>query len=146
MNKEKILFLILALLFALISIPYVKPIVEGFSVLTPGMYPISSDVPILYEDYPLKKTIGVSNNTYADNYPNYPIFDSSYEQKTNNVRYWSTPNNGLCSPADFCNGIYDKKKIDIPQTPNGIPMSSQVKRVNYYGSHELICPTTTNID
>ena len=106
MNKEKILFLILALLFTLISIPYVKPMVEGFSSLTPGMYPISSDVPILYDDYPLKKTMGVSNNTYADNYPNYPIFDSSYEQKTNNVRYWSSPNNGLCSPADFCNGIY----------------------------------------
>lgn len=143
MRKEMV-FLILALLFALISIPIVKGTYEGFSVLTPGTYPISVDVPILHEDYPLKKHMGVSQNTYEDNYPNYPVFGSSYGQYTNNVRYWATPNNGLCSPAEFCGGLYNDKKIDIPKSPVGIPFSSPDIRVNYYGSHKLTCPTDVN--
>jgi hypothetical protein len=139
--KKEMIFLILALLFSLISIPLVKGTYEGFAMLSPGTYPVSSDVPILYEDYPLKKKMGVSDNTYQDNYPNYPVFGSSYGQYTNNVRYWATPDNGKCSRAEFCGGLYNDKKIDIPQSPVSIPFSSDDIRVNYYGSHELTCPT-----
>ncbi len=140
MLKKGMTILILILLFALISIPLFRKSYEGFSGLTPGVYPISSDVPILYEDYPLKNPMGLSDNTYRDNYPNYPVFGSSYDQITNNVRYWETPDNGKCSTAEFCGGLYSDKNLDIPKTPNSIPFNSPDIRVNYYGSHELSCP------
>ena len=110
LDKQKI-FLVLALLFAIISIPFVSNRFEGFTSLTPGIYPISEDAPILVGDYPLKKHMGVSTNTYAENSKQYPIFGFSYGQYTNNVRYWATPDNGECSPAEFCGGLYDNKKM-----------------------------------
>jgi hypothetical protein len=143
--NKKIIFLILALLFAIISISYTGNNIEGYSNLTPGTYPISDDVPLLHE-YPFKKNMGVSENTYQDNYGYYPVFGSSYGQYTNNVRYWSTPNNGQCSPAEFCGGLYDNKKIEVPQQPKEIPFSSPVIRVNYYGSHKLECPSSMEDD
>jgi len=118
---------------------------EGYHNLSPGYFPIDVDVPILHEEYPLKKSMGVSNNTYEMNSSYYPIFDSSYEQHTNNVRYWSTPNNGMCSPADFCGGLYKNKKIDVPKTPTSISLDSHDIRVNYYASHKLECPQESNI-
>ena len=138
LDKQKI-FLVLALLFAIISIPFVSNRFEGFASLTPGTYPISEDAPILVGDYPLKKHMGVSTNTYAENSKQYPIFGFSYGQYTNNVRYWATPDNGECSPAEFCGGLYDNKKIPVQKTPSSIPFSSADIRVNYYGSHKLEC-------
>ena len=134
---DKKTFLILAFLFALLSISIFGSSykLEGFANLQPGTYPISVDEPLLHE-YPLKKNMGVSNNTYAENSTYYPIFGSSYGQFTNNVRYWKTPNNGQCSPAEFCGGLYDDKEIDEPKTPKQIPFSSSDIRVNYYGSHK----------
>lgn len=139
-DKKKA-FLILALLFALLSISIFGQSNEGFTNLTPGTFPISVDVPLLHE-YPLKKNMGISSNTYQDNSSYYPIFGSSYDQITNNVRYWKTPNNGQCAPAEFCGGLYDNKKIDVSKTPKQIPFSSPDIRVNYYGSHNLECPVT----
>jgi len=138
MNKQ-ITFLILALLFALLSIPIIGKKYEGFTNLTPGLFPTSVDVPLLHE-YPLKKNLGVSKNGYENNYSYYPVFGSSYGQFTNNVKYWATPDNGECSPAEFCGGLYNDKKIDPVKTPNPIPFSSPKLRVNFYGSHKLICP------
>ena len=38
--------------------------------------------------------------------------------------------------------LYNDKKIDPVKTPNPIPFSSPKLRVNFYGSHKLICPDT----
>ena len=138
------ILLLLAFLFALLIILNVNKTFEPFANLTPGSFPISVDVPLLHE-YPLKKNMGVSENTYEDNSSYYPIFGASHCQFTNNVRYWATPNNGQCSPADFCGGLYDDKKIDEPKTPKQIPFSSPDIRVNYYGSHIMECPTSIDV-
>ena len=143
--NKKTIFLILALLFAILSIPFTGNNMEGYANLTPGDYPISDDVPLLHE-YPFKKNMGVSENTYEDNSTYYPVFGSSYGQYTNNVRYWASPNNGQCSPAEFCDGLYDDKKIEVPEQPNEIPFSSPDIRVNYYGSHKLECPSNYDDD
>ena len=139
---NKYSFLILALLFVLLSYPVMKKTYEAFENLSPGKYSVSVDKPILYTSYPLKKEPGLSTNTYSDNYEYYPIFGNSYEQHTNNVRYWETPNNGTCSFADMCGGLYEDKKLDIPKSPQVIPFTSPDIRVNFYGSNILDCPST----
>ena len=140
----KSIYFVLALIIVNLIMNLFKNYKEGYHNLSPGSFPIDVDVPILYEEYPLKKNMGISDNTYEMNMSYYPVFGSSYGQYTNNVRYWSTPNNGTCSPADFCDGLYNNKKIDIPQTPHSISFSSPDIRVNYYSSHKLACPN--NID
>ena len=105
-----------------------KPI-EGF--LTWGEYPREQTYPLLYEDYPLKKPkIELSTVGSEQLYKNYPVF-SADSTKINNIRYWKTPNNGKCSPADFCDAYYGEKSIltDVinPPVPEWGP-----QRVNYY--------------
>ena len=139
MNKQ-ILFLIATLLIVLLSIPIFKKNCEGFINLEPGSFPETVDGPLLVNDYPLKQNMGVSKNTYETNYDYYPVFGSSYKQHTNNVRYWATPDDGMCAPAEMCGGLYSQKKINLPKTPAYIPFSSPQIRVNYYGSHKLVCP------
>ena len=141
MINKQMTFLILALLFALISIPIIYKCKEGFVSLTPGNFPVSVSEPILFGDYPTKDNMGISMNTYEDNYPAYPVFGSSYGQFTNNVRYWATPDNGQCAPAELCNSLYNEKNVNIEKTPNPVSFSSPQVRVNFYGSHPLVCPT-----
>jgi len=141
MINKQMAFLILALLFALISFPIIHKCKEGFASLTPGKFPVSVSEPILFGDYPTKENMGISMNSYEDNYPYYPVFGASYGQYTNNVRYWSTPDNGQCAPAELCNGLYNEKDVKTVKTPNPVPFSSPKVRVNFYGSHPQECPT-----
>ena len=105
-----------------------KPI-EGF--LTPGEYPREQTYPLLYEYYPLKKPkMELSTLGSEQLYKYYPVF-SADSTKINNIRYWKTPNNGKCSPAEFCDAYYGAKSIptDVinPPVPEWGP-----QRVNYY--------------
>ena len=109
-----------------------------------GEYPKDTMYPLLYEDYELKKkNYGeLSEKNYSDNYEYYPIY-SSDSLKTNNIRYWKTPDNGKCSPANFCDVLYDespqKKQYAYgSQMTNEKVLSPQpewgVSRINYYES------------
>ena len=107
---------------------------EGMNVeLLPGKYPISVDAPILVKDYPLKKPAQLNYDTQNE-WKDYPVFSSSYKQRTNNVKYWSSPDNGMCSPMEFCGAMYNKKDVIIPCEPKPISLNSPVIRVNYYAS------------
>ena len=103
---------------------------ESFVSMVAGAFPTSQDNPILEGDYPVKKDPVLSKETYSQMSSNQPITPmSSYEQTTNNFRFWKTPNNGMCSPADFCGALYNKKNILIPNVPKPNDAST---RVNYY--------------
>ena len=115
--------------------------VEGFA-LSPGSFPDASTYPILYKDYPVKTPGGVSNLTSADLESYYPVFDHGYGQYTNNVRYWATPNNGKCTPPEFCGGLYNNQSIHIAPVPRPLSLHSDVRRVNFYGSDTMTCPDT----
>lgn len=124
-----------ALILLLITVVYKPKKREYF--LSPGEYPKTMIRPLLYEDYPLKKKHykQVSSNNYSANYPHYPVF-SADSLENNNIRYWKTPDNGLCSTADFCDVLYDNKilpdlKLYTPQPEWG------EQRVNYYVSEEV---------
>lgn len=136
LNKvDGVLFLILALLLALIGSFFYTPVRENFisNLLQPGIFPESVSKPILYGDYPLQKgVLGLSDLNSKSLSAFYPVFPSSYLQQTNNVRYWATPNDGKCSPANMCGTLYDNKTINIPNFPKMVPFSSKQTRVNMY--------------
>lgn len=121
---------------------------EGFS-LSPGSFPDASTYPILYKDYPVKTNGGVSDMSSTDLWTYYPVFDNGYGQYTNNVRYWQTPNNGKCTPPEFCGGLYNNKPIkdlNIVPVPKPISPNSEVRRVNFYGSEPMTCPNAPKQD
>ena len=97
------------ILLALAFVPFLMKTSENFTNLEPGTYPVSVDEPILYGDYPVKENPGVTNLGSEQLYKDYPIFPADSD-KTNNIRYWDTPNNGQCSPGCMCGGLYNKKK------------------------------------
>lgn len=101
------------------------------SFLSPGKYPLAVTKPLLYTSYNTKPDPGVSDFSSSDIISDYPMFPASSCQN-NNIRYWRRPNNGACSPADFCGGIYETTEPNIPPPPG--PPSNQGVRVNYYDS------------
>ena len=103
---------------------------EGFS-LQPGEFTCSVENPILFGDYPVKKDAQLSENSYEKNSQMESYTEmSSYAQETNNVQNWVTPDNGTCSPAEFCGALYNKKMFDIIKT--SAPNDANGVRVNYY--------------
>jgi hypothetical protein len=117
-----------------VSVYFINPISnkEEFTNLAPGDYPLTEDKPLLVNDYPEKANPGVSNLGSQQLYKDYPVFPAT-SMHTNNIRYWKTPNNGLCSPAIMCGGLYDPKNISIPPAP-APPQWDNGIRVNYYDS------------
>jgi hypothetical protein len=129
------IFLIIMICVAVLGQFFIqKNFKESMANLLPGKYPISVDEPILVNDYPLKKNMGVSNNSSESNFSFFPVFASSLKQYNNNVRYWATPENGLCSRAEMCGGLYKNKIPDIPSPLPIIPFSNKKTRVNFYNS------------
>jgi hypothetical protein len=123
---------IVLFILAVLGITYV---IGGYteSFIPRGDYPYSQDNPLLSPDYPVKSNPSLSDYTsskLSQEQPRTPM--SSYAQETNNFRYWENPNNGLCSPGDFCNAIYNNKKISIPSVYP--PTDTGGTRVNYYNS------------
>jgi hypothetical protein len=136
---DGLLFLILALLLALIGSFFYTPVRENFitHLLQPGTFPESVSKPILYGDYPLQKgALGLSDLNSKSLSAYYPVFPSSYLQRTNNVRYWATPNDGTCAPANVCGTLYNNKTFNIRKFPRMIPFSSKQTRVNMYAFDE----------
>jgi hypothetical protein len=100
-------------------------------------------------DYPLKTPGAVSNMSSSDLWSYYPVFDNGYEQYTNNVRYWATPNNGKCTPPNFCGTLYNDKPIKnmhIARVPKPISLNANARRVNFYASEPMTCPDAAKPD
>ena len=100
----------------------------------PGCYPQSVTKPLLFDTYNLKKDMGLSNLGSEDLFTNDTVY-STTNLEVNNVRYWKVPNNGKCSPANVCGGIYESNKI-LPKNKNIKiqPWTTNTKRVNYFVS------------
>lgn len=107
--------------------------VEPFETLLAGKYPTSDETPIL-DSYPFTHYKVVDKDTYSSNSKHYPVFSlGSYEQITNNLRYYKNPDNGLCAPAELCGDFYHdihtKSNIIKPLPP---VCDGNDIRVNYY--------------
>jgi hypothetical protein len=103
--------------------------------LEPGNFPISSTQPILYGDYKVKQNTNVTKNNDYNIWKEYPVYPNSYKQETNNKRYWTTPDNGTCSPAEFCGTPYEttEQKKDVITKP--IPIEANVTRINWWAAN-----------
>lgn len=101
-------------------------------MLMPAKYPVSVNEPLLYGDYNVKSNTNVTKNNNYNIWKDYPVYTSSYKQETNNKRYWSTPDNGMCSPAEFCGTPYSPTKVKIDKVSPGIPIGAPVTRVNWW--------------
>ena len=114
---------------------------EGFGPdrIPSGEYPSEVDEPLLYPAYP-KKTTGygvvLRENNSESNSALYPVAAnlSNYDQASNNVRYWATPDNGSCKPAGMCGALYAPKAPEEYVAPEPLPLNSPVRRVGFYGS------------
>lgn len=126
LRKGLLSLLMIFLVLGIIVPMFLKINVEG---MEPGNYPGSVTNPILSDTYHVKKNPGISTRSASDNYlldfPSFPAGSCG----TNNIKYWRRPDNGMCSPPNFCDGIYESTEQKIssePQAPEGTP------RVNYY--------------
>ena len=114
---------------------------EGFSGdrVPSGEYPREVDEPLLYPEYP-KITTGygvvLRENNSTNNSKLYPVAANlaNYDQATNNVREWVTPDNGSCMPAGMCGALYAPKTPAEYVVPEPLPLDNPARRVGFYGS------------
>ena len=132
--KFLFIFFIVIIVSAPLILSFLSNTIENFSNLTPGKYPESETNYLLYDFYPEKKNGALGVTDSESMYENY------YNPNVANSKYLANPNNGSCSPPEFCGPFYNNKKVIIPPQPPIIPFSSPQVRVNFYGSHPLICP------
>jgi hypothetical protein len=111
------------------------PNINNNNQLEPASFPVSVTQPILYNDYKVKQDTNVTKNNNFNIWKEYPVYPSSYKQITNNRRYWTIPDNGLCSPAEFCGTPYENTEQREDITSKAIPIDSNVTRVNWWASN-----------
>jgi heme/copper-type cytochrome/quinol oxidase subunit 2 len=103
MDYSKLLLLtgIIILLFMAV---YTYDTLENFDNLTPNNVNSS---PYLLDSYPI---IGKLNENTTNVWKSYPIYTlPTTSQTTNNIEYPTNPDDGTCSPLEFCNAFYGNK-------------------------------------
>lgn len=112
---------------------------EGFAVdrIPSGEYPREVDEPLLYPTYPKKGAgygIVLRENDSTNNSKLYPVAANlaNYDQATNNVRDWVTPDNGSCKPAGMCGALYAPKAPAEYKVPDPLPLNHPARRVGFY--------------
>ena len=127
-NKYLIIVFITLGIFYLAFGSYKK---EGYTNMNSGEYPTAVDKPILYNDYTVNSHQQLSALNASDIYKEYPIFPAT-STKTNNVRYWTSPDNGTCSRAELCGSIYSDSTNAKQNIPKLAKQPGWDNRVNYY--------------
>lgn len=113
---------------------------EGFAAdrVPSGEYPREVDEPLLYPVYQKKAGpeygVVLRENDSTNNSKLYPVAAnlSSYDQATNNVRDWVTPDNGSCKPAGMCGALYAPKAPAEYKVPDPLPLNHPARRVGFY--------------
>jgi hypothetical protein len=90
---------------------------------------------LLYGDYDVKENTEVTKNNNFNIWKDYPVYPSSYKQITNNRRQWTTPDAGICSPAEFCGTPYKETEQKKEIVSNPIPINANVTRINWWATN-----------
>ena len=112
-----------------------------------GPYPSSLTSYYLKGSYPLKNPPGLSNETESKMWWRYPTLkESSYNQITNNLKYFKNPDIARCIPVEMCGTIYKNKKnksnIIKPLPPINPTCGT---RIGYFVTGINLLPYRTNI-
>ena len=103
-----------------------------------GEYPREVEEPLLYPVYPKKAGpeygVVLRENDSTNNSKLYPVAANlaNYDQATNNVRDWVTPDNGSCMPAGMCGALYAPKAPAEYKVPDPLPLGHPARRVGFY--------------
>ena len=148
-------FLILILLLA-VGPPVFSKITESLKVKrkdgftlggTDGIYPCSQTDVLVQDTYPITGVNSVSDQTADKMWTKYPIFElGSFKQMTNNIRYPNNPDDGRCTPANFCYALYKDKDLGsnvVTPLPPVDPNSGT--RVGYFATSDNLLPFRTNV-
>jgi len=135
LKKSLICQIILFMLIMVFMFNFINTNFEAFSNYNLENASLTQTNDLLLNSYPIKKNASVTNNSYDNIWNKYPTFKlGSYEQITNNFKYFNSPDIGNCMPASLCDSIYNYK----PNKTNIItplpPANSNGIRVNYYTS------------
>jgi hypothetical protein len=94
----------------------------------------------LLNSYPANKRISVDSENYSHIWKYYPMTTmGSFEQITNNFKYYRNPDNGKCVPAELCGDFYHDINIkpDINIVKPLPPVSNDSgTRIGYYRTNE----------
>lgn len=117
MDYSKFLLLTGVIILLFIAV-YTYDTLENFENLTPSDAKSSY---MLLDSYPF---IGKLNENTKNVWKSYPIYTlPTYSQTTNNIEYPSNPDEGTCSPLEFCNAFYGDKKQPNPSFNRETPCS-----------------------
>ena len=90
---------------------------------------------LLYGDYDVKENTDVTKNNNFNIWKDYPVYPSSFKQITNNRKTWTTPDAGICSPAEFCGTPYKETEQQKEVVSNPIPLNANVTRINWWAAN-----------
>ena len=146
MNKLLLLFLILiigiSLPFVYNKITSIKENYDNYTLdLAQGDFPKAVDSRML-TFYPSTGRLGISNEESQKMWWHYPIFKvGSYDQITNNLRYFNNPDVGNCMPGSMCGALY-KEKQEASNYIKPLPPVSECPgaRINYYRTDDNLLP------
>jgi hypothetical protein len=153
MNSYLFLFLILVLALSipiLFNIKNPLELLEGYTnynlAEAQGEYPDAQKKVLVQDTYPPIGKNELSNDTSADIWTKYPIFElGSYDQITNNIRYPSNPDQGTCMPASMCGALYHDKIIGSNYVEQLPPLNPNCgNRIGYFDTDVNLLPFRTN--
>lgn len=90
---------------------------------------------LLYGDYDVKENTDVTKNNNFNIWKDYPVYPSSFKQMTNNRKTWTTPDAGICSPAEFCGTPYKETEQQKEIVSNPVPLNANVTRINWWAAN-----------
>jgi hypothetical protein len=135
LKKSLICQIILFMLTMVFMFNFINTNFEAFSNYNLENVSSTQNNSLLLNWYPIKKDISVTDNSYDNIWNKYPTFKlGSYEQITNNLKYFNSPDIGTCIPASFCDSIYNSRQNKTNIITPLPPANSNGIRVNYYTS------------
>ena len=121
---------------------------DGFTLGgTDGIYPCSQTDVLVQDTYPITGVNSVSDQSADKMWTKYPIFElGSSKQMTNNIRYPNNPDDGRCTPANFCYALYKDKDLGSNVvTPLPPVDTNSGTRVGYFATSDNLLPFRTNV-
>jgi hypothetical protein len=116
------------------------PCKEAFSNLSPGVYPLSADAPLLYDTFPVRNPPQMTTGTADLKQYSRAVEVGNFAQTTNNAKHMSSPEDGTCTPPSFCGALYE----NLPNPPSNntgilgpVPFKDGA-RVNFYRNDEYL--------